>query len=107
MHAGERNSSAMVPAMSARLTTSLLLVAVVSAMPQQDAELSKSAAGSMLLDFDGYMARHGRSYRQGTPEYTKRRDLFHRRLEEASEQNGRPGRLWTAGINHFSDRTSE
>lgn len=58
-------------------------------------------------DFDTFVAHHGRQYQRGTPEYDLRRSLFESRLAEVNAQNAIAHRLWTAGINTYTDRTEE
>jgi len=57
--------------------------------------------------FHAYMSEHGRNYQHGSVEYQKRLALFSRRAAEVKAHNSRPDRLWSAGINHLSDRTEE
>mmetsp|Transcript_92720 Transcript_92720/g.261839 ORF Transcript_92720/g.261839 Transcript_92720/m.261839 type:complete len:396 (-) Transcript_92720:111-1298(-) len=59
------------------------------------------------ISFDEFVLAHGRQYREGTPEYELRRNIFESRADEVRVQNGRPGRLWTAGLNHLSDWTRD
>jgi len=63
-----------------------------------------SAASPAFADF---IQEHGRTYRRGSREYEMRRALFEQRMAELELHNGRPNRLWTAGINHLTDRTDE
>jgi len=55
--------------------------------------------------FQSFKQRHSRGYEQGTTEYAARLAIFSNRLDEMRVQNSRKDRLWTAGINTFSDRT--
>lgn len=57
--------------------------------------------------FDRFVEAHGRRYRHGSPEYQMREALFEKRLAKLERHNNRPNRLWTAGINHLTDRTEE
>lgn len=57
--------------------------------------------------FHDYMATYGRQYEVGSQEYAARRALFERRDQEIEAHNGRVERLWTAGHNHLTDRTTE
>jgi len=70
---------------------------------------SELATGDMVLDllsaFQDFKTQYGRNYEHDSPEHHQRLALFNRRLAEVEQQNARPGRLWTAGINAFSDRT--
>lgn len=59
------------------------------------------------IDFDTYTRLHDRSYPLGSDEYLRRRELFHKRVAEVAEQNSQPDRMWTATINHLTDRTDE
>lgn len=70
--------------------------------------ISRNRAGRARLvpTFDSYMARYGRQYKPGSDEYNERFDLFIGRLKEIDNLNERPHRLWTAGLNPLSDRTT-
>jgi cathepsin L len=57
--------------------------------------------------FSTYVETFNRPYAVGTPEYRKREAIFQRKLERINMQNSDPDRLWTAALNHFSDRTDE
>lgn len=56
-------------------------------------------------DFHDFIAKYGRSYTRGSEEYEMRHQIFQQQLEHIKNQNSRPDRLWTATINHFSDRS--
>mmetsp|Transcript_48793 Transcript_48793/g.85946 ORF Transcript_48793/g.85946 Transcript_48793/m.85946 type:complete len:403 (-) Transcript_48793:95-1303(-) len=60
-----------------------------------------------LPSFASFIAQHGRVYTPGTQEYDLRRALFDERIAAVKVQNGKPERLWTAGVNHLSDRTEQ
>jgi len=61
-----------------------------------------TAASSAFADF---IQKHGRAYRHGSREYEHRQAVFQRSLVEIERLNARPNRLWTAGVNHLTDRT--
>lgn len=55
--------------------------------------------------FHSFKQRYERGYERGSTEYATRLEIFSKSLEEIHAQNSRKDRLWTAGINMFSDRT--
>lgn len=57
------------------------------------------------LDFDEYMTSFARTYARDSEEYAQRRDLFHQAVQKVQEHNAKPDRMWTAAINHLTDRT--
>eukprot|EP00928_Gymnodinium_smaydae_P004016 TRINITY_DN11410_c0_g3_i1.p1 TRINITY_DN11410_c0_g3~~TRINITY_DN11410_c0_g3_i1.p1 ORF type:complete len:379 (+),score=36.95 TRINITY_DN11410_c0_g3_i1:65-1201(+) len=57
------------------------------------------------FDFRAYVRVQAREYTEGSSEYEHRRTLFRQRSALVFAQNSRPGRLWTAKLNSFSDRT--
>jgi len=57
--------------------------------------------------FANFIQEHGRTYRRGSREYEARQALFDARVAQLERHNSRPSRLWTAGINHLTDRTDE
>jgi len=59
----------------------------------------------MVNAFDVFKAQHGRKYERDSPEHNQRLALFIQRSAEVEQQNARPGRLWTAAVNSFADRT--
>lgn len=69
--------------------------------PRKSAAPSSSGSTS----FDAFVSAHRRGYKPGSAEYARRLALFERRKAEAEEQNRKPGRLWTAQLNQFSDWT--
>lgn len=60
-----------------------------------------------LPDFDSFHASHARTYVPGSAEYNMRENIYKRSAEKVREQNAKPNRRWTAGINHMSDQTDE
>lgn len=66
---------------------------------------TSQANDEALPTFASFIAQHGRVYTQGTQEYELRRALFDQRIASVKRQNGNAARLWTAGVNHLSDRT--
>eukprot|EP00403_Amphidinium_massartii_P033536 CAMPEP_0178432638 /NCGR_PEP_ID=MMETSP0689_2-20121128/32492_1 /TAXON_ID=160604 /ORGANISM="Amphidinium massartii, Strain CS-259" /LENGTH=493 /DNA_ID=CAMNT_0020054639 /DNA_START=166 /DNA_END=1647 /DNA_ORIENTATION=+ len=59
------------------------------------------------LDFETYVRTYNRQYEPGSKEYLMRHALFEQRKAEIAAHNSRAGRLWTAGVNHFTDQTEE
>lgn len=57
--------------------------------------------------FASFIQKYGRSYREGTEEYEKRRVIYEKRVTDADKLNRRPKRLWTAGVNHLADWTEQ
>lgn len=55
--------------------------------------------------FRSFLQQHGRTYEQGSPEYNMRFQLFSKALSEVEVHNRQSDRLWTAGVNHLSDRS--
>lgn len=64
---------------------------------------SLRAALSSNHTFESFIQAHGRSYQAGSAQYNERRDLFEKVRTAVAEQNNRPNRLWTAGVNKLSD----
>mmetsp|Transcript_20137 Transcript_20137/g.36446 ORF Transcript_20137/g.36446 Transcript_20137/m.36446 type:complete len:404 (-) Transcript_20137:44-1255(-) len=60
-----------------------------------------------VTSFEEYLAEYRRDYSPGSHEYAMRRGLFQERYEQIQKQNQNPLRLWTAGLNHFTDQTAE
>jgi len=90
----------------ASLLPPLLWAQFVVAVPSDGV----SAAGDMEQDvvsaFEAFKTQHGRTYgRADSPEHQRRLALFSQRLAEVERHNAGPRRLWTAGVNVFSDRT--
>merc|ERR1719458_302882 len=90
-----------------RLAT--LLLPLASAHLAAASSSGKAATGSIVQDlasaFEDFKVQHGRNYEADSAEHHQRLALFSQRFVEVEQQNARPGRLWTAGINAFSDRT--
>mmetsp|Transcript_34165 Transcript_34165/g.66120 ORF Transcript_34165/g.66120 Transcript_34165/m.66120 type:complete len:415 (+) Transcript_34165:85-1329(+) len=59
---------------------------------------------SQMAPFMAYLEEHGRNYKYGSAEFEERFNIFRSRMKEVDAQNRRRPRLWTAGINEFSDR---
>eukprot|EP00928_Gymnodinium_smaydae_P069274 TRINITY_DN526_c0_g1_i1.p1 TRINITY_DN526_c0_g1~~TRINITY_DN526_c0_g1_i1.p1 ORF type:complete len:414 (+),score=73.53 TRINITY_DN526_c0_g1_i1:93-1334(+) len=60
-----------------------------------------------IHNFMDYVAAHGRPYRHGTEEFTRRHAVFKQRLNLIQDHNAREDRLWTAHVNHLTDRTED
>jgi len=60
---------------------------------------------SHTVSFEQYVDHYRRDYRAGSDEFLRRQELFHLRQQEVAKQNSNPHRLWTAALNHFTDRT--
>jgi len=69
-----------------------------------------AATGAKLstsTSFEQYVASYQRSYAIGSDEFHMRRGIYETKLYEIEAQNSNPNRLWTAGLNHLTDRTEE
>jgi len=66
-----------------------------------------TSTGEVAPAFASFIQQFGREYQEGLEEYEGRRSVYEHRAQEVDLHNARPGRLWTAGINHLSDRTDE
>jgi cathepsin L len=55
--------------------------------------------------FEAYLERFNKSY--DSDEMERRRVIYNETLKEIAELNSRPGTLWTAGVNKFTDATPE
>mmetsp|Transcript_69187 Transcript_69187/g.165898 ORF Transcript_69187/g.165898 Transcript_69187/m.165898 type:complete len:408 (+) Transcript_69187:101-1324(+) len=83
------------------------LVLLVLAGPVSCALLQHQTA--QLLQnptFEEYHSAFSRDYSQGSAEWELRRGLFQQRADNILTHNSREDRLWTAGFNHLTDRTS-
>lgn len=57
--------------------------------------------------FQEYASRFGKVYVKGSDEYKQRLGLFQSRVQHIEAHNSKPNQLWTAGLNHLTDRTEE
>lgn len=64
-------------------------------------------ATAVQQSFEDFVMAFDRPYAVGSKEFEQRRALFDQRMQYIEEQNARPNRLWTAGINHLTDQTEE
>lgn len=60
---------------------------------------------SQLPSFEVFVRWNNRSYVSGSPEYNQRHALFEKRRLDADHWNQNVDRLWSAGVNSFSDWT--
>eukprot|EP00927_Polykrikos_kofoidii_P004223 TRINITY_DN1167_c0_g1_i4.p1 TRINITY_DN1167_c0_g1~~TRINITY_DN1167_c0_g1_i4.p1 ORF type:complete len:443 (+),score=78.19 TRINITY_DN1167_c0_g1_i4:71-1330(+) len=107
----------MVLALTFRTFVSLVLIAVSSAARRQsDHSRTAIASGSaedarigvaVAQQFDEYVADHNRRYASGSAEFELRFSIFQQRVASIQAQNAKVGRLWTASMNEFTDRTDE
>jgi hypothetical protein len=58
-----------------------------------------------LPTFESFLELHGRSYLQGSAEFTERKALYEQRKVDSDAHNSNPNRLWTAGVNKLWDWT--
>mmetsp|Transcript_134997 Transcript_134997/g.262889 ORF Transcript_134997/g.262889 Transcript_134997/m.262889 type:complete len:409 (+) Transcript_134997:93-1319(+) len=79
------------------LVCCLSLCIVAEAIRDQEQQRHASA-------FHSFMQQQGRLYERNSAEYLERFTLFSQSLVEVEAHNRKPNRLWTAGINHLSDR---
>lgn len=85
-------------------------------LQKQPAEFSRTARSSLsalemnsslTIAFEAFMRTHGRTYKLGSTEFDQRRLIFAKAWADVQAQNAKANRLWTAGINQFSDRVQE
>lgn len=82
------------------------LMAVTSAVSVL-AEGNHLSDSDTEADFSKFVKKYGRSYKHGTEEYARRQALFTQRSLAVKAQNAKPGRLWRATINRFTDFTDK
>jgi cathepsin L len=58
-----------------------------------------------LPSFASFIARYDRVYAAGSKEYDMRRNLYEQSCDQVRHQNSNMQRLWSAAVNHLSDRT--
>jgi len=78
-------------------------------MDKRNDDTGHKAEGAQDLGhtmFRAFIEKHERDYTPGTPHYDMRQKLFTKRASEVLRHNSRPDRLWSAGMNHFSDRSA-
>jgi len=90
------------------------MCAALNMMKLSGAILLASLIGSAAQGHDGshesfkaYMSKHSRDYKVNSSEYKMRHALFVQRVAEVQQQNSQPAKLWTANVNHLSDRTEK
>lgn len=57
--------------------------------------------------FESFIQLHSREYKQDSPEFHSRRALYEDTIAKVRHFNSRTDRLWTAGVNEFSDWTAK
>lgn len=57
-------------------------------------------------EFISFIGKWKKSY-ASSEEYVLRKENFAKTLAHVKEQNSKPDKMWTAGINQFSDLTTE
>lgn len=92
------------------LCTLMLVLQLVIAYRPERVENDQASAvieldSSVTAAFENFVTSHGRTYKHRSEEYEMRRKLFAAALAATEAQNSKPDKLWTAGINGFSDRT--
>jgi len=89
-------------------TLAMAIGAALSALQAKAILLRESSAsGSSSLSFEEYVRLHGRTYNPNSEEFSRRRALFDRVVEEVRKHNAQPDRLWTAAVNQLADRSDE
>uniref|UniRef100_A0A7S1RKL3 SMB domain-containing protein n=1 Tax=Alexandrium catenella TaxID=2925 RepID=A0A7S1RKL3_ALECA len=84
----------------------LLLTALASVVPQAlVAAAPLTASSESLPSFDAYVRLFNKSYT--LEELPRRRRLYESALREIEAINSRPGTLWKAGVNRFTDAAPE
>eukprot|EP00747_Dinoflagellata_sp_TGD_P163032 gnl/TRDRNA2_/TRDRNA2_181299_c0_seq1.p1 gnl/TRDRNA2_/TRDRNA2_181299_c0~~gnl/TRDRNA2_/TRDRNA2_181299_c0_seq1.p1 ORF type:complete len:404 (-),score=61.73 gnl/TRDRNA2_/TRDRNA2_181299_c0_seq1:165-1376(-) len=54
-------------------------------------------------DFQAFVAKHNKVYHGGRDEYSARRQFYHKHAAEVHALNRRPGKMWSASLNHLAD----
>jgi cathepsin L len=85
----------------------MLLSVVAAALPRSFTgdDVIPDEKQRLRVLFDEFVTHHGRSYESS--EYEKRLQIFAQRRADIEAQNMRQSRLWSAGVNHFTDLTDE
>lgn len=66
---------------------------------------SADAADPVSDAFDQFLQEQDRAYTKGSAEHSERFAVFSLRLAAIEGHNSDPHRTWTAGVNHFTDRS--
>eukprot|EP00448_Togula_jolla_P010786 CAMPEP_0170607388 /NCGR_PEP_ID=MMETSP0224-20130122/21026_1 /TAXON_ID=285029 /ORGANISM="Togula jolla, Strain CCCM 725" /LENGTH=402 /DNA_ID=CAMNT_0010932547 /DNA_START=83 /DNA_END=1291 /DNA_ORIENTATION=+ len=82
----------------------MLCLTLLVVVALRSAAALESIRSQTSLTFQDYVVQFQRSFHDSS-EYAERQALFSKRLEFIRAHNSDPKRLWTAGINHFTDRT--
>eukprot|EP00403_Amphidinium_massartii_P021919 CAMPEP_0178401938 /NCGR_PEP_ID=MMETSP0689_2-20121128/16574_1 /TAXON_ID=160604 /ORGANISM="Amphidinium massartii, Strain CS-259" /LENGTH=448 /DNA_ID=CAMNT_0020022803 /DNA_START=122 /DNA_END=1468 /DNA_ORIENTATION=+ len=61
---------------------------------------------SMASSFVEYKETYARSYSESSQEHQMRQSIYADRMQRIDHHNSRSDKLWKAGVNHFTDRTS-
>lgn len=62
-----------------------------------------AASSAGFPSFDSFIQKHGRTYQKGSAEYLERQAIYEKNRKTAEQQNSRPNKLWTAGVNKLAD----
>jgi hypothetical protein len=65
---------------------------------------ASASSDAELPSFEVYLERFNKSY--GPEELERRQAIYMEALKEIAELNARPGALWAAGVNRFTDATA-
>jgi hypothetical protein len=55
--------------------------------------------------FERWVRDANRQYKKGTPEWSRREELFNNRFQDIKKHNADPTKTWKRGVNQFSDWT--
>jgi len=86
-----------------RVVLKLALTAALA--PHSRAAAAPASRDIELPSFEVYLERFNKSY--GPEELEHRRAIYADALNEIAQLNARPGALWTAGVNRFTDATPQ
>mmetsp|Transcript_50110 Transcript_50110/g.92481 ORF Transcript_50110/g.92481 Transcript_50110/m.92481 type:complete len:421 (-) Transcript_50110:30-1292(-) len=92
-----------------RLFVAFAAVGVTAAVRPANGRAFNSNFRVAEAAFETFIQDFRRTYEPGSDEYSFRYSAFERNWQKIHEQNSQPEseRLWTAGLNEYSDRTSE
>jgi len=99
---GTRSASGLVPS---RAVLVLALAADLTGSSRAAVASTPARPDDEMPSFEAYLERFNKSY--GPDELERRRTLYAEALTEIAELNARPGGLWAAGVNRFTDATPE
>ena len=84
----------------------ILIIALLTTLSLVSCNLKWSQENQHLYTFDDYMTEFNRVYLD-TLEYYFRREIFENNLSYIKSVNADPTKTWKAGVNEFTDKTSD